>query len=98
MGKEMEFFIFLIESYAEYKKTTADKVLKLWDKLELTDFIYTMYDRYHKGSDMDEKGDPLLWRICRRAASAPAKCDRAGYAAAERAGAAYFKVCEKRAG
>lgn len=47
MGKEMEFFIFLIESYAEHKKTTADKVLKLWDKLELTDFIYTMYERYH---------------------------------------------------
>lgn len=47
MGKEMEFFIFLIENYAEYKKTTGDKVLKLWDRLELTDFIYDMYERYH---------------------------------------------------
>lgn len=47
MGKEMEFFIFLIENYAEYKNTTADKVLKLWDKLGLTDFIYDMYERYH---------------------------------------------------
>ncbi|MDE7284780.1 MAG: DUF3791 domain-containing protein [Lachnospiraceae bacterium] len=47
MGKEMEFFIFLIENYAEYKNTTADKVLKLWDDLELTDFIYDMYERYH---------------------------------------------------
>lgn len=47
MSKEMEFFIFLIENYAEYKKTTGDKVLKLWDKLELTDFIYDMYERYH---------------------------------------------------
>lgn len=27
--------------------TTADKVLKLWDKLGLTDFIYDMYERYH---------------------------------------------------
>ena len=47
MGKEMEFFIFLIENYAEYKNTTADEVLKLWDELELTDFIYDMYERYH---------------------------------------------------
>lgn len=47
MGKEMEFFIFLIENYAEYKNTTADKVLKLWDDLKLTDFIYDMYERYH---------------------------------------------------
>ncbi|MBD5554616.1 MAG: DUF3791 domain-containing protein [Roseburia sp.] len=47
MGKEMEFFIFLIENYAEYKNTKADEVLKLWDKLELTDFIYDMYERYH---------------------------------------------------
>ncbi len=47
MGKEMEFFIFLLENYAEYKNTTADKVLELWDKLKLTDFIYDMYERYH---------------------------------------------------
>ena len=47
MAKEMEFFIFLLEHYAEYKNTTADKVLRIWDKLELTDFIYTMYELYH---------------------------------------------------
>ncbi len=47
MDKEMEFFIFLIENYAQYKNTTADKVMKLWDRLELTDFIYDMYERYH---------------------------------------------------
>jgi len=47
MSKEMEFFIFLLENYAEYKNTTADEVLKLWDELELTDFIYDMYEMYH---------------------------------------------------
>ena len=47
MDKEMEFFIFLIENYAQYKNTTADNVMKLWDRLELTDFIYDMYERYH---------------------------------------------------
>lgn len=47
MSKEMEFFIFLLEYYADYKNTTADKVLKQWDDLELTDFIYDMYELYH---------------------------------------------------
>ena len=47
MGKEMEFFIFLLEQYAAYKQTTADKVLKQWDELELTDFIYDMSEFYH---------------------------------------------------
>ncbi len=47
MSKEMEFFVFLIENYAEYKNTTADKVLELWDKLKLTNFIYDMYEMYH---------------------------------------------------
>lgn len=47
MSKEMDFFIFLLENYAEYKNTTADKVLKNWDELGLTDFIFEMYELYH---------------------------------------------------
>lgn len=47
MEKEMKFFIYLIEHYANYKNTTADKILKLWDEAELTDFIYGMYELYH---------------------------------------------------
>lgn len=47
MSKEMEFFSFLLEQYAQYKKTTADVILKDWDKLGLTDFIYSMYEMYH---------------------------------------------------
>lgn len=43
----MKFFIYLIERYAEAKQTTADKVIKLWDKLNLTNFIYDMYELYH---------------------------------------------------
>lgn len=43
----MKFFIYLIEHYANYKNTTADKILKLWDEAELTDFIYGMYELYH---------------------------------------------------
>ena len=47
MSKAGEFFIYLIERYAAYKSTSADKILALWDKLGLTDFIFDMYEIYH---------------------------------------------------
>ncbi len=47
MTKEMEFFIFLLENYASYKQTSADKVLKQLDEKGLTNFVYDMYPMYH---------------------------------------------------
>lgn len=47
MTREMEFFIFLLEHYAQYKGTTADKVLSEWDSLKITETINQMYERYH---------------------------------------------------
>lgn len=47
MSREMEFFIFLIEQYAQNHKTTANNVLELWDNLGLSELIYNMYERYH---------------------------------------------------
>ena len=47
MCKEMKFFIYLIERYAEEKETTAQKVLNRWDELNLTQLIYDMYELYH---------------------------------------------------
>lgn len=47
MSKETKFFIYLIERYAKHKDKTADQVLREWDELELTDFIYDMYEIYH---------------------------------------------------
>ena len=47
MSKEMEFFIFLLEQYAAYKQKTADQILTQLDELQLTDFIFNMYERYH---------------------------------------------------
>ena len=47
MTKEIEFFTFLLEQYAAYKKTSADKILKQLDELKLTDFIISMYEMYH---------------------------------------------------
>ena len=42
MSKQADFFIYLIERYAENKKTTAQKVLEQWDSLDLTNLIYDM--------------------------------------------------------
>ena len=47
MSREISFFIYLIERYAAYKKTSADRILALWDSLDLTDFVYDMYELYH---------------------------------------------------
>ncbi|MBR0573628.1 MULTISPECIES: DUF3791 domain-containing protein [Pasteurellaceae] len=47
MKKELQFFIYLLEHYAHYKKTTATEILHTWDRLALTDFIYDMYEMYH---------------------------------------------------
>lgn len=48
MSKEMEFFIFLIEGYAAYKKINANEVMKELEEMNLTDFIYNMYEMYHQ--------------------------------------------------
>ena len=47
MSRESDFFMYLIERYAAYKKTSADRILALWDGLSLTDFIYDLYELYH---------------------------------------------------
>ena len=47
MSKEIEFFTFLLEQYAAYKNTTADKILKQLDELKLTDYVINMYEMYH---------------------------------------------------
>ena len=50
VSKEMNFFIYLLEYYAEYKNKNAGDVLSLWDEVGITDFIYNMYEMYHIGS------------------------------------------------
>lgn len=47
MNEEMKFFIYLIERYAESKGITAQEVLQQWDSLDMTDYIYDMYELYH---------------------------------------------------
>ena len=38
MAKEMEFFSFLMEQYAAYKETTANKILAQLEEKKLTDY------------------------------------------------------------
>ena len=47
MSKEAEFFIYLLERYAEYKKEKASEILKMWDQSGITKLIYDLYDIYH---------------------------------------------------
>lgn len=47
MNKKIEFFIYLLEKYSEYKNISTTDVLNTLDELGLTDFIYNMYERYH---------------------------------------------------
>lgn len=47
MAKEMQFFMYLIERYAEYKNSTAGDILTKWDELGITKYIYDMYELYH---------------------------------------------------
>jgi len=47
VSREATFFIYLIERYAQSKGINAYQVLKEWDSLELTEFIYDMYEMYH---------------------------------------------------
>lgn len=47
MSGQSEFFLYLIERYAEHKKLTANIVLEEWTRLDIVDLIYDMYEIYH---------------------------------------------------
>ena len=47
MTKEMEFYIYLIEHYANYKKKNAKEILNLLESKDITNLIYDMYEKYH---------------------------------------------------
>ena len=47
MSDEMDFFIYLLESYAYHTGRTADEVLREWDEHGITQTIYDGYWGYH---------------------------------------------------
>jgi len=45
--EKSEFFIFLLERYAEEKKIFAKDALNLWKEKGIIDYINDMYEQYH---------------------------------------------------
>ena len=48
MSDEMDFFIFLLEKYADDHNRNAADVLKQWDEHGITQDIYDYYFVYHQ--------------------------------------------------
>ncbi|MDR3002202.1 MAG: DUF3791 domain-containing protein [Fibromonadaceae bacterium] len=44
---EAEFFIFLLEKYAQAKSMSAKEVLNSWKEKGIIDYINNMYEQYH---------------------------------------------------
>jgi ATP-dependent RNA circularization protein (DNA/RNA ligase family) len=47
ISNKAEFFIFLLEKYAEKKSLSASETLKIWEKAGLINYINAMYEQYH---------------------------------------------------
>lgn len=47
MSREMSFFIYLLERFAEFRGETADCTLKLLREKGLYDYAINMYELYH---------------------------------------------------
>jgi hypothetical protein len=47
MGKEFDFFIYLLERYAAARNTTGGEMLQRLDNAGLTEFVIDMYELYH---------------------------------------------------
>lgn len=47
LSKEMKFFLYLLEKYAEWKNENAKNILEKWDRLGVTEKIFDMYEMYH---------------------------------------------------
>jgi len=47
ISDKADFFIFLLEKYAETKNMSAKDVLNSWKEKGLVDYINGMYEQYH---------------------------------------------------
>ena len=47
MSKEMEFFIYLIEHYTDYRNDNSRNIIKELNELDLFDEVYNRYEFYH---------------------------------------------------
>ena len=64
LSKENDFFVYLLEKYAEKKNRSTADVLKEFDASGLTEYIMSMYPMYHTEvienafADIDRKATP----------------------------------------
>ena len=47
ISDKADFFIFLLEKYAEIKNNSARNILNLWKEKKIVDYINNMYEQYH---------------------------------------------------
>ena len=47
ISDKAEFFIFLLEKYAEEKKISSKDALNFWKEKNIVDYINNMYEQYH---------------------------------------------------
>jgi len=47
MSKEYDFFLYLLEKYAEYKGLRTEILLKKLDETGISEYILEMYPMYH---------------------------------------------------
>lgn len=57
MNKEMEFYIYLLEKYSEYKNISTTDVVNKLEKLNLEKLVYDMYEKYHTESIINAFND-----------------------------------------
>ena len=66
ISPKAEFFIFLLEKYAEKKNMSAKSVLNLWHEKGMVDYINNMYEQYHTErienaiQDIEQKTETLF--------------------------------------
>ena len=47
MSSEMDFFIYLLEAYADFKNMSANEVFEQWKAKNIIQYIYDNYWIYH---------------------------------------------------
>ena len=68
MSNEHDFFLYLLEKYAEYRGVPTEDLLKLLDETGVSEYIMQMYPMYHTErlenafEDIDKKMSELTQR------------------------------------
>ena len=64
ISNKAEFFIFLLEKYAEAKGLSAKDALNIWKEKDIVGYINNMYEQYH--TERIENAIQDIERKCQR--------------------------------